>query len=137
MNRTGSAPLRVPGELERRKGSRWSLGRLAAFLHIPESEADIRPRCCGIARDVAAIVLLVRADGVDHNAVIEPPVAQRLAIMRIDRRLSQVLWDQSTERMRPALVLQTIAFDRQGRDRRTQHRLAALKRTREIVHGRT
>src|SRR5438105_14174195 len=64
----------------------WRPPGLSAVRDVPELEADVRARSSGILPiQLAAIVVTIRADRVNHHAVIESAIFQRRAVVRIGR----------------------------------------------------
>src|SRR5437870_380241 len=79
-------------------------GRLTALRHIPETEAQVGVRFARIFVELAAIVLAVRADGVNDHAIIQAAIAQRRGVEWIERHSGEKCRHQVCQGIGPAVV---------------------------------
>src|SRR5262249_45667359 len=79
-------------------------GRLAPWRHVPEAEAKVGACRRGDLAECAAVILFVRADGINHHAIVQATIAQRLAVIQIERQLHQERRHEVRERTWPSVV---------------------------------
>src|SRR5581483_8301262 len=97
---------------------------LAALGDVPEPHANVAScaaRVFPIER--ARVVCLVRAKRVNHDSIPKPAETQRLAVIRIERNLSDLSGHQFRERGGPTAPLSTVALHSQRRQGTTKLRL--------------
>src|SRR5207253_2827685 len=67
---------------------RW---QLSALGNVPEPHADVGAGgALVLPVQLAAIVGAIRAERINHDAIREPAVTQRFAVVRIERHLGQL-----------------------------------------------
>lgn len=93
--------------------------RLAALRGIPKAKLDTHPSGIEVLQPIkrVALVVFVRADRVQDDAVGGAAQADRLAVVKILRRFREQLGlDQFIERRWPTTVLQAEALGGEGCD---------------------
>src|SRR5690349_2114250 len=101
-----------------RLGPRW----LASLGHVPQAKTDIHTRRFPlVAVEVPAVIRDVLADGIDDNAIRDTPIAERFAIVGIEKNGREILRTKFVCILGPCSLVPAVAFGGEGRNRAAEH----------------